>query len=136
VKHISPTGEKEVISVREHTENMPVAIEMPGLKVLSPGVWGGMVVEYFECTERIDLRPMLEGLPDDKCPCPHWGYMLKGALHLHYTDGTEEVIKAGDMCYLPAGHTGWFEAGSSMVYFSPEAEQKVVAEHLSKKMQG
>ena len=122
--------------MREQKENMPVIVEQPGFKALSSGTWGGMVVEYFECTERIDVSPMMKGLPDDKCPCPHWGYMLKGALHIQYTDGTEEVIEDGDVFYMPEGHTGWFEPGSAMIYFSPEAELKVVAEHVAKKMQG
>ena len=122
--------------MREQMTNMPVALDQPGLKLLCPGTWGGMVVEYLECTERIDFGPMLEGLPDDKCPCPHWGCMLRGAMHLQYADGTEEVIKDGDVCYTPKGHTAWCEPGSAMVLFSPEAEQKVVAEHIAKKMQG
>lgn len=122
--------------MREQKENMPVAMEQPGLKLLSPGAWGGIVVEYLDCTERIDFGPMLEGLPDDRCPCPHWGYMVKGAFHVQYADGTEEVIKSGDVYYMPEGHTGWCEPGSAMILFSPEAEAKVVAEHFAKKMQG
>ena len=122
--------------MREQKENMPVIMEQPGLKLLSPGTWGGIVVEYLDCTERIDFGPMLEGLPADKCPCPHWGYMVKGAFHVQYADGTEEVIKSGDVYYMPEGHTGWCEPGSAMILFSPEAEAKVVAEHFAKKMQG
>lgn len=116
-------------------KNMPVVIEMPEFKILSPGIWGGMVVEYFECSEKIDLSPILEGLPGNNCTCTHWGYMLKGALHNQYADGTEEIIEAGDMYYMPKKNTSWFEAGSAMVFFSPEADQKLVTEHIAKKMQ-
>ena len=125
--------------MREQIQEMPVAMEQPGLKMLkvvSPDAWGGMVVEYFECAERIDFGPMFEGLPNNLCPCPHWGYMLKGALHIQYADRTEEVIKAGDACYMPQGHTGWCEPGSAMIIFSPEAEANQLAEHVAKKMQG
>ena len=122
--------------MREQVEKMPVGMELPGFKLLSPGTWGGMVVEYFECAEGVDLGPMFEGLPDDKCSCPHWGYMLKGAMHVQYADGTEEEIRPGDVYYMPEGHTGSFAAGSAMVFFSPEAEQKVVGEHIAKKLQG
>ena len=122
--------------MREQKEKMPVAMEQPGLKLLSPGAWGGMVVEYLDCTERFDFGPMMEGFPDDKCPCPHCGYMLKGTLHIQYADGTEEVIKNGDVYYMPEGHTGWIEPGSAMILFSPEEESKIVEEHIAKKMQG
>ena len=122
--------------MREQVDKLPSALELPGFRLLSPGAWGGMVVEYIECPEQVDLDPMFKGLPGDKCSCPHWGYMLKGAMHIEYADGTEEKIRPGDVCYMPAGHTGSIEAGSAMVLFSPEAEQKVIAEHFARKMQG
>lgn len=123
--------------LREQLENLPTAMDQHGVRLqLSPGAWGGMVVEYLHCSERIDFGPMLEGLPDDMCPCPHWGYMLKGAMHIRYGDGAEEVIREGDVCYLPEGHTLWCEAGSTVIFFSPEAEQKTVGEHVFRKMQG
>ena len=121
--------------MRAQLQDIPVGMETPGVRqAASPG-WGGMVLEYIECTGKMDIAPMTVGLPDDMCPCPHWGYMLKGAFHGRYADNTEEVIKAGDAFYAPAGHTGWFEAGSAMVLFSPEAEAMQVAEHMTRKMQ-
>jgi hypothetical protein len=122
--------------MREQLEKLPVATELPGFKVSSPGTWGGLFVEYIECAEKLDIGPMLEGLPEDMCPCAHWGYMLKGAIHMKYKDGTEEVIEEGDAFYMPKEHTAWFESGSKMILFSPEAESQQVAEHISKKMQG
>ena len=122
--------------MREQVQDMHVAMELPALKVLSPGTWGGMVFEHIECADRLDLGPTMEGLPGNLCPCPHWGYMLKGAFHGQYADKTQEVIKEGDAFYMPEGHTGWFEAGSAMILFSPEAEAHQVAEHVARKMQG
>jgi hypothetical protein len=116
--------------MKEQIKNMPVVIEMPEFKILSPGVWGGMAVKYFEYSKKIDLIPIFEGLPGNNCTCLHWGYMLKGALHNQYADGTEEIIEAGDMCSMPKKHTSWFEAGSAMVFFSPEADQKIVTENI------
>ena len=49
--------------MREQLEKMPVAMELSGFRLLSPGSWGDLVVEYFECEEKIDFGPMLEGLP-------------------------------------------------------------------------
>ncbi len=93
-------------------------------------------MEYIECIERLDLGPLFKGLPGDKNSCPQWGYMLKGAHHIQYTDGTEEVIAAGDICYLPAGHGGWFEAGSAMIIVSPQAEHKMVTDQIARNLQG
>jgi len=65
--------------MREQLAQLPVAMDQSGMRVLTPGAWGGMVVELIESTERVDFSPMLKGLPDDRCPCPHWGYMVRGA---------------------------------------------------------
>jgi hypothetical protein len=118
--------------MREQIQEMDVALEQPALKMASPGTWGDLVIQYFECAEKFDFGPQLEGLPNDLCLCPHWGYMLKGALHIQYADKTEEVIKEGDAFYTPKGHTGWCEADSAMIIFSPEAESKQIDEHVRK----
>ena len=54
----SPSEEKEVSTTREQIQKVPVAMEQPGFRTLSPGTWGGMVVEYFECDQRIDFGPV------------------------------------------------------------------------------
>ena len=78
-----------------------------------------------------DFRPLLRGLPGDLCHCPHWGYVLAGSIHLRYADGTEEVSRAGDAYYWPAGHTGWTEEGVTFLEFSPATELRPVLEHLT-----
>ena len=50
-----------------------------------------------------DLRPATKGLPDDLCPCPRWGYMLKGRVWMHTTDGHQDLA-AGEAFYWAAGH--------------------------------
>ena len=45
----------------------------------------------------------MKGLPDDRCHCPHWGYVLKGRLTFRFAD-RDEVFEAGDAFYLPPGH--------------------------------
>lgn len=120
--------------MKSQIQNIPVKLDDARLKLRSPGVWGGMVVEYFETKEKLDMRPLYEGLPDNKSPARSWGYILKGALNVEYSDGSKERITAGDIYYVPKGHTGWFDAGSALIIFSPEAEHKVVEEHLAKKL--
>lgn len=59
--------------------------------------------------------------------------MTKGSMHLRYDDGSEEVINAGDVFYIPEGHIGWSDAGMGWIEFSPEKELKEVFDHLAKK---
>ena len=114
------------------TQDLPVTMEAPGMKVHNAN-WGGMVVGYFELPAGTDFTPLLQGLPDDACQCPHWGYVIKGAFHIRYTDGTEEVTEAGAVFYWPAGHTGWVEQDTVFIDFRPEKEHKEVMEHIARK---
>ena len=66
----------------------------------------------------VDGTALLKGLPDDRCQCPHWGYVLKGRLTYRFADH-DEVFEAGDAFYLPAGHIPLADAGSEIVQFSP-----------------
>ena len=45
-----------------------------------------------------------KGLPDDRCQCDHWGYLFKGSFRVTYTDGTDEVVHAGEAYHLRPGH--------------------------------
>jgi hypothetical protein len=45
-----------------------------------------------------------KGLPDDRCQCDHWGYLLKGSFRVAYLDGPDEVVRAGEAYHLRPGH--------------------------------
>src|SRR5882672_11624621 len=94
----------------------------------------GYTVNFVSFAEDIDATPLLKGLPDDSCQCPHWGYVLKGRLTYRFADH-EEVFEAGDAFYLPPGHVPLAEAGSEILQFSPSEELRVVAEAMVKNMQ-
>jgi hypothetical protein len=94
----------------------------------------GYTVNFVSFRQEIDATPLLRGLPGDSCPCPHWGYVLKGRVTYRFDDH-EEVFEAGDAFYLPAGHIPTAEAGSELVQFSPSAELKVVDEAIMRNLQ-
>jgi hypothetical protein len=80
-------------------------------------------------------QPVLKGLADDLCSCPHWGYVTKGAIHLKYKDGSEEVARAGDLWHTPPGHTAWCNEDSEFVEFSPQHELLKLLEHVRRQVQ-
>lgn len=110
-------------------EEIPVLMEGEGLRTSST-VQGGMAIGYAEIPAGMDVTPTLKGLPEDMCQCPHWGYVLEGAMHVRYTDGQEEVVSAGEVFYLPAGHTAWFDEDTKWVEFSPQEEFEKVIDHI------
>jgi hypothetical protein len=49
----------------------------------------------------------------------HWGCVIGGSIHVRYADGPEDTNRAGDLCFWPAGHTGWTDEGIVFPEFSP-----------------
>lgn len=46
--------------------------------------WGEMRVGYETYLSDFDDTELLQGLPDDRCQCPHWGYLLAGRMTVRY----------------------------------------------------
>jgi quercetin dioxygenase-like cupin family protein len=67
---------------------------------------------------------MLEGRPDDRCQCPHWGYVFAGKTAVSYAD-REKVIAPGDAFSMSPGQTPAAIAGTEFLQFSPIDELAV-----------
>jgi hypothetical protein len=121
--------------MRATVPEIPVEMKVDGIE--TRGVdWGGQLVRHLDLPAGVDFTPLFVGLPGDMCQCPHWGWVLSGSIHLRYADGTEEVTRAGEAYYWPAGHTGWTDEGVVFVEFSPTADITPVLEHLERQMSG
>ena len=115
-------------------EDIPVIMEAPGTKMRKMSGFGKMDAAYHELPKGTDFTPLLKGLSNDSCHCPHWGYIIEGAFRFIYDDKTEEVFEKGDMYYAPAGHTAIAEEDTKFVEFSPTKEQDEVLAHVGKVM--
>jgi hypothetical protein len=108
-------------------------VAMEGFEGRYENLTGGYTVGFESYSSDSDLAEFFRGLPDDRCQCPHWGYVLQGKLAFRYADG-EETFEAGDAYYAPAGHTPHLFAGPEIVEFSPtsalEETVTVVAANL------
>jgi len=91
------------------------------------GTMGG---EYFSLAGGTDIAPLLEGLDDDACHAPHWGYMLTGTVVVSYTDGTEETCAAEELFFWPAGHSVRVVDDAEVILFSPQVEHGQVIDHM------
>ena len=90
----------------------------------------GYTVNFVTFDADIDGTPLLKGMPDDNCSCPHWGYVLAGRITVTYPDRTEDV-EPGDAFYMTPGHTPAAEAGTEFVMFSP-ADQMAATDRAIK----
>jgi mannose-6-phosphate isomerase-like protein (cupin superfamily) len=93
----------------------------------------GYTVNFVSFGQDVDATPLLKGMPDDSCQCPHWGYVVSGRLTYRFADH-DEVFEAGDAFYLPPGHIPLAEAGSELVQFSPADDLRVVSETIVENM--
>ncbi|MBC2839525.1 hypothetical protein [Robiginitalea sp. SC105] len=116
-------------------ENIPVTMEAPGTVMRALPGFGGMTVAFHELPKGTDFTPLLKGLKNDSCHCPHWGYILEGAMRAIYDDGKEELLESGDLFYLPAGHTAIVEKDLKIMDFSPTKELDEVMSHIGKVME-
>ncbi len=96
-------------------------VEVPGYEGHFEGFAGGYTVGFERYTEDADLAPFYAGLPDDRCQCAHWGYVITGKVTFRTSTG-EETIEAGEAYYVPPGHTPVLYAGTEVVEFSPTEE--------------
>ncbi len=115
-------------------EDIPITMESPGTVLRGLAGYGGMTVAFNEIPAGTDFTPVLAGLKNNSCQCPHWGYIVEGEILLKYDDGTEESIITGDVFYMQPGHTAIVKKDLKMIDFSPEKELKVVMDHIAKKM--
>jgi hypothetical protein len=93
--------------------------------------WGDLLVRHVDLPPGVDFTPLFNGLPDNRCPCAHWGYIIEGSIHIRYADGTEDINRAGDLYYWPGGHTGWTDEGVIFIEFSSAKDLAPVLKHVS-----
>jgi glyoxylate utilization-related uncharacterized protein len=106
--------------MRGSIQDLPVAFD-GGAVSIRQADWSDMTVSIETFPSGLDTRPIFKGLPDDRCQCPHWGYVARGRVRVVFDD-REEVLSAGDAYYLPPGHTTVFEEDTELVEFSPRGE--------------
>lgn len=80
---------------------------------------GSMMLSHERAPAGMDNAALFKGLPGDRCPCEHWGYVLKGSLRVSYAEH-EEIIRAGEVYYLAPGHTVRVEEDGELVEFTPK----------------
>jgi hypothetical protein len=114
-------------------QDLPIELEQ-GELVSRYAEWGELAVRYARLPAGTDMGPVLEGLPDDRCPSPHWGLVLEGAIILTHADGTTETTRAGDIYHWPAGHTATTEVATAFVEFGPVGPMRAFGEHAQAKL--
>lgn len=115
-------------------DDVPVADEGGGYEGRF-AQWDSYAVSFETIPTGSDFGPLLSGLPDDACPCPHWGYCFKGRFVVRYADGTEETVEGGEAYYMRPGHRPVYIEETETLEFSPHGELQQVMEVVAKNME-
>ena len=112
-----------------NTEQLAVRVKGNGVDFRTKGV-GELTMSWVKLEKGVDLSGATVGLPDDLCPCPHWGYMIKGKLRMKTKDGDAEFA-AGEAFYWGPGHAPKALEDAEYVDFSPTDDLEKVIAHLT-----
>jgi hypothetical protein len=115
---------------------IPTKIAVPGAVARQindfgdPSAYGSLGAEYFTLGAGTDIAPLLQGLDDDACHAPHWGFLSSGEIVVTYTDGREERCFGDDLFYWPPGHSVRVVRDAEVILFSPQVEHVAVMDHM------
>ena len=110
-------------------QDVPLAIEDNGVE-LRMREEGDLTVCFVRMRAGVNLVPALKGLPDDLCPCPHWGYMFKGRVRMHTKNGPRDFA-ADQPFYWAPGHAPEALEDTDYVDFSPTKQFRHVIDHIT-----
>jgi hypothetical protein len=112
-------------------KNLPIEIAQGELETRYIEL-GDMAIRHLKVPAGTDMTPVLQGLPDDRCPSPHWGIVLEGSIHMRHADGSEETVEAGQVYHWPAGHTADTDEGVVFIEIGPVGPMRQFGEHAKK----
>ena len=117
-------------------QDVDVQLELPGAVMRqrkefgdSSG-YGKISGEDFSLAAGVDTTPLFQGLEGGACQCPHWGYVLDGAVTTTSADGEQETVRSGDLFYWPPGHNVRVDSDAELIMFSPQHEHSEVIDHM------
>ena len=120
-------------------EQVDVRMQVPGAVIRQRRDFGDATGyskisgEFFTLSAGVDTTPLFEGLEGNLCQCPHWGYVLSGAITTTDAKGLTESVADGDLFYWPPGHNEHVDRDAEIVMFSPQHEHSHVIDHMKAK---
>lgn len=114
-----------------NVDELPIEVEQGDL-VTRYREFGDMAIRHAQVPAGTDFAPVLQGLPGDRCPSPHWGIVLEGSIHLEHADGSTEDATGGEVYYWPEGHTAWTDEATVFIEVGPVSEMRQFSEHAKR----
>ena len=115
-------------------DDLTPALEGPGVGIRRMDADGLAI-----CLIRLDggLRtdPLFAGLPDDRCQCAHWGYIISGTMRVHRADGARDY-EAGEVYHWEPGHNLEAVTDAEYVEITRSEDYDALMAHCTRVMSG
>jgi len=111
-------------------EDMTPTMSGAGVEMRTARLGGDMVIMRVRCEAGTDFGPACKGLPDDACPCEHWGYVVSGQMDVTTRDGEKVALRAGDAFHLLPGHMPRFPEATEWLDYSPRHQVEMLLENM------
>ena len=99
-------------------DNTDLAVDLGDLGHQHRAEAGGMLVAIERWQAGLDTAEMFKDLPGGACQEPHWGYVVRGAVTMRYTDGGSDTLSAGQAYYIRPGHNAHVDEDVELVEFT------------------
>ena len=80
-------------------DDMETALLGPGVEIRRADD-GELAQCIIRLAAGLKTDPLFSGLPDDRCQCAHWGYIISGTMRVHYANDAKDY-EAGEVYYWP-----------------------------------
>jgi hypothetical protein len=110
-------------------DQLPIVVSEDGVEIRA-GETGELTTALVRLAKGHDARPLFKGLPGDLCQCPHWGYIISGALRVWTAEGSE-VYRAGHAFYWPPGHAPEALEDAEFLEISPSEDLRALHAHVA-----
>lgn len=97
-------------------DQLETVVEGPGF-VARRVEWGDVTIAFERADAPVDPAALFASLPDGRCQCPHWGYVLEGEITFRYAD-RDEVVRAGELYFTAPGHVPLVERSAAIIELS------------------
>jgi hypothetical protein len=129
------SNRKGVTTMGTRIDAMPTEIDNGDLQTRYLEL-GEMAIRHARVPAGADMSPLLQGLPGDRCPSPHWGIVLEGSIHVELADGSVETVRAGEVYHWPAGHTATTDEPVVFLEVGPVHQMRQFNEHVTQVFAG
>jgi hypothetical protein len=73
-------------------EDLTPELESPGIGIRRMDA-GGLAMCLIRPDAGLKTHRLFAGLPDDRCQCTHWGYIVSGTMRVHGADGSRDYTR-------------------------------------------